>query len=235
MKLKEVGLWVGEDAGLAKQVEIEFLRKTHHVMEILSATLPKDFELDGNKYLTIVFGQSADYTHYNEALGVSLYPVPDFDFQRYFAIESCERDKLILNHVRQVLMDIIERSPCSEDRRPIIETLYKQIVEHRFKLVQEVKKLSKLFPDRTRKIQVFRHLSAENGEAWRAVVTTRTAGQILKSEWITSHPDYLNRTEVFSKALWKSGRYLILDRLGSVSYSLTEKTLKSNKVYCFED
>ena len=171
--------------------------------------LPRRFELDGATKFTLFCGpRPCDESVYTQVLGTSWYYVEDFDFAAYYAGSAKEREEAVLTTLVDALVHI-----AAEHSKPteLIREAGTAVRDCGFFIELSVKKLSRSTADRGLRLNVFRRLSHEDGEAWGIRVLDRR-GVELGTEWITDHPDYLDRTTHFNASRWADGVFQIVQR-----------------------
>jgi hypothetical protein len=184
----------------------------HHVKEIFMELMPSKFYLDGMSKVQITCGPSGNEPKYRRILGTSEYRVEDFDFRAYHESSARERESRILDVLEKTLCSIAEKH--GSDKSVIIESA-EAVRKHSFLLKKKVSKLSKSIVDH--RVNVYRHLSKEDGEAWTLEVVDKKK-RIMYEEIIGKKPNYLDMRDVYKKSSIEGGNFVIYNRLGKEVY-----------------
>ncbi len=194
----------------------------HHVKEIFLTSLPRKFSLDGSRKIQITCGRDPDTPTYSKVSGVTNYQVADFGFHDYYASKPHEREKAILQLLRDSFIDIIahcgEREAKAEKKRIVLDATNK-VVSCNFRRKIAVKKLSRAVPSLPLKVQIYRVLSQEDGESWCCEVE-RNAKDLLFSEWMGKHPEYLYGAGLYATSEFDADVFRVFDNLGKRTYEL---------------
>ncbi|MFC5664528.1 hypothetical protein ACFP3U_16230 [Kitasatospora misakiensis] len=73
-------------------------------------------------------------------------------------------------------------------------------------------------PGRTQSGQYWQAL----GEAWRIEITGKSA-TAPDVRWMTERPHYLDMRDVFARPEWTDGRFIVRNRLGKITYELSQR------------
>ncbi len=179
--------------------------------------LPKTFTLDGSSKLHVWVGPRGQDPKYQQLLGSSIYYYEDFNFAEYFALPQLQRDLRALTVLETSFLDIGPRH--DEKARQVIRNACVSEKEMDFASTTRWEKLSKRNANKKVKVNVYRHLNRNDGEAWSCQVTTNDNVE-LHTEWIGDRPDYINRTEFYKTSRWQGDVFQICQRLGQVVHQL---------------
>lgn len=193
-----------------------FRSTTHHVREIFTALLPSSYVLDGSSVFQITCGPRGEESQYRQCLGSSEYYVEDFEFSSYAKADPAGRERMILATVERALSDIATRANADSS---VVKTTAAAVLEHNFQLTTEIKKLRKGLGTSGNKLQVYRSLASEFGEAWYARITDRH-GSLLAEREMNKKPDSLDRRDYFKAAELIEGSYVVRDHLGKETFRL---------------
>ncbi len=186
----------------------------HHVREIFTALLPRNFDLDGSSVIQITCGPCTNDSKYESVLGSSEYFIEDFDFGFYAAASSNEREALLLSSVETALIEIAALAGTSP---AAIMATAQAVRDGGFKLELEVIKLRKRLPSSTNTVRVFRCLSSMDGETWRARCFDKN-GKLCGAKVMGKAPDFLDRRDFYHAAELRDGQYIVLSRLGKETF-----------------
>ncbi len=197
-----------------------FRWSVHHVKEVFLALLPPKFVLDGSSKVQITCGPRGQEAAYFQVLGATNYYQEEFDFDLYYAANAAEREELILTLLEKSFIEIATRV---DDRPPSLQDqILKAANEVRslgFGLKLRSKKLSKSTPSRKLKLDIYRHLDRQVGEAWSVEIAIPNRG-LVHREWIGKVPNYLDLTDFYKTSKWDGNSFVIQDRLSKTVYQL---------------
>jgi hypothetical protein len=205
MFLKSLRVYSGRLVKLTN--EVPFRWTTHHVTEIFISLLPKNYELDGSSLVQITCGLDEGQPTYRQMLGSSEYYIPDFDFQGYYNLSLEEREKYILGVIEKTLTEIARQYNANE---LIIFQTAEEVRRREFNLKIHIKKLSKKFPGRALKIDVYRHLSKEGGEDWTLEVIQ--SKEVVHKEFMRQRPNSLDLRDYFKKSEWNGHDFIVFSK-----------------------
>ena len=188
----------------------------------------KGTEIDGSGKITICAHQVRAYPgeekyicdHY---FHISIYYL---DKEQIDAIETATDEGsesiVIAEILRNSLLDIAQRSNCSEDVTKKIESVFECIINSHFVCEERIAKLTKRSKSTGFTAHVYRVLSENTGEGWYIKITDRK-GNVLCQETISSSTRYVNRlgSQLYAKAEWQGDTFVIMERFGKVVYSIT--------------
>lgn len=127
----------------------------------------------------------------------------------------------IASLIEHVLIDIAQKADAMPSTIDQIQSATLQIRDMAFSYEKRIDKLSKASPDRRYSAQIFRCLGQNIGEAWRLEMQTKDGVQYR--EWITTVPEYMDRTDFFKTAKWENGVFQITDNLGEPVITVSMK------------
>lgn len=189
----------------------------HHVKEVYLALMPKKFVLDGSSKVQITCGPKGAELQYQQVLGASNY-YAELDFALFNRVLPTERDEMALGVLEASL---IAMGRCQRDwsdtKESVVNATAAMVRERDFRLCLPVRKLSKTLP-RKCKIDVYRNLSREDGEAWSCEI--RDKEKVIHKEWLGKRPNYLNRTDFYKRSGIVGSLFQIQCRLGIVVFEL---------------
>lgn len=199
MYLKQIRIEQGECVNV-KSNDFTFRCTAHHVKEIFMALLPLKYRLDGSSLLQITCGLRGDkalYYKWND-FGSSEYFVEDFDFDNYRNSSPKEREVIILELIRFVLINIAQENNSEME---ILNRTLLAVKNSNFYLKTKIQKLCKKHSLSKLRLNVNRILSKENGEMWNLEIYD---GKILKyQDNITKNQGCVDYRNEFSKAEWR--------------------------------
>jgi hypothetical protein len=227
MYLRHIQLRQSELAQFQGDSDFVFHWTGHHVKEIFLNYMPRRYDLNGTSQITLICGpRPAKDQEYTEVLGTSALYIEDFDFDYYIQASGQQREEAILELLESAFVRI-----ASQKEKPfdVIRKAAATVRRSAFALRLPIEKLSRSTSDRSIRINVFRNLSLDDGEAWSAEVSNRS-GLLLATEWITPRPHYLDRTEHFSESRWEGSEFQILsNRLNQIEYRLDVTTYRESE------
>jgi hypothetical protein len=192
----------------------------HHVKEIFLALFPNNLNINNSSKIAIEFGSRGDEPIFNNVLGVTNCFIETFDFDNFYKLNDNEKELVLLENIKNALINIIRNNADNENVIEQIIIIVNKIIENKFSLEIEVKKLSKISSDKKYKINVFRILNKEIGEGWKIIKIDRKTKQIIKETWMTNNPNYLDRTDFYKKAEIDEHEYIVKTDLGNIVYNM---------------
>src|SRR5256885_11835663 len=100
----------------------------------------------------------------------------------------------LLELLRQCLMDIANRKGPNPQAVQAINAAADAVVQRQFQLTLPIKKLGKSSRDRKSRVEVFRRLDSEVGEAWYCEVT-RAGQRTPQRLWMSDVPGFIRSEE----------------------------------------
>lgn len=196
--------------------------KSHHITELFMELCPQ-FELDGNRQLTIFATRNrrkgaAKYNNY-KSFHVSSYYLESEQIEKLEFLKDTDAERYILELIKDVLIDIVDEYDKNKDKRSVIENTTKRIMEMDFSLKKRIDKLCKKKKNGKNRAEVIRWLDKEVGEAWY-VEFINEESRNTRIEWLTDKTNYLDRRDYFKKAEWEGNRFIIRDKLGEEVISI---------------
>ncbi|MFC4923379.1 hypothetical protein [Delftia deserti] len=214
MKLNLLTLHESDLATLPDGVYIR--RLTHPITEMFMALLPA-VEINGSSKIAVVLGPQGEAEAFDNVLGVTAVFVEDFDFAHFLAQDRAAQNQQLLELLRQCLMDIAHRKGPNLQAVQAINAAADAVVQSQFQLTLPIKKLGKRSKDRKSRVEVFRRLDSEVGEAWYCEVTR--AGQSTPQKlWMSDVPGFIDRRDYFKTAEISGNSYIAKSRLGWVVF-----------------
>ena len=180
--------------------------------------IPRDYVLDGSSKISVIFGKRHGgkpqrYT----MLGVTVRHIEDFDIEHYMTLSVLEQQEIILSVLSSTMIEVARSSGADLD---VIQRAADAVRECGFATEIEIKKLSRSSKDHKFRIKIFRRLGPDVGEIWEARIYL-SDGSLLATELISSKPDWLDRTDHFSKSQWSGDVFQIAySRLDKINYQL---------------
>lgn len=135
----------------------------------------KHFRPDAAK-LTVTIGPDANQSDCSRCLSVAEIWINDADFAEFFALDDAGRDRWVLRHLRDSLMDAAARQGVSDD------AVYRAVTQAKSEgllLAYRIKNLSRVHPCRKLQFNVARSIQ-RGGERWSLEVCDR-AGNLHES------------------------------------------------------
>lgn len=191
----------------------------HHVKEIFLALLPKGFALDGSSKLQITCGPRGTEPLCQQMLGATNYFQEDFDFESYFDAKPQERERTIVGLLQTVMTDIATRANVGGDVIDVVSDTAQAVRERGFSLKLHSKKLSSGYRRSGVRVDVYRNLSGQVGEAWSCELSRKGSSRIHE-EWMGKKPHYLDLTDFYRSSEWNGGVFTIRNKLGKAVYEL---------------
>jgi len=185
----------------------------YHIVELFKYYMPK-IDLDGSTKLTIKFTEKPENEEvYNcsKPFRVSWYYVSPDKIQKNVA--GRDRDLFYVNLLGNILKDIAQINGCDVFVVQMIEETVNKVIDQEFALSYAIKKLSKTSKDKRYKATVLRNLSS-NGEKWCLELCAKD-GSVLGADLLADYA-HVSKEELFYKAEWQEGRFIIYERLGRV-------------------
>lgn len=190
----------------------------HHVRELLLHYIGRDYVLGGSSKFSATFGPRPDYdAPFRTVLGVTSYYVEDFDVENHMTRPVEEQQEAILTELTHVMMHAARSAGGNPD---VISNAADEVRRNGFACEIPIKKLARSTKDHKLRVEVFRRLGPQVGEVWEARICSRDCS-VLGVEPITENPDYLVRTDHYSKSSWSGNIFQITyTRLKTIEYSL---------------
>ena len=192
----------------------------HHIKEIFLILFPKNVGINDSSKIAIVFGPRGDEPIFNNVLGVTNYFIEVFNLKKFYELSDSEKEMFFLENIKNSLINIVNNNSKDEEIIKQITSTADRVIESKFSLEIEVKKLSKISIDKKYKISVYRVLNKEVGEGWKYIKTNRKTKQIIEENWLENIPNYLNRTDFYKRSEIYVNEYVIKDYLGSIRYKM---------------
>lgn len=201
--------------------------QTHHISEMLMHFLGR-IDLDRSTKLVIYLKekpQKEQVYNCDNYFRVSWYYVSSEDIKKVKACKGIERDVCYLNIITGVLKEIAQKNQCEERILERINEAAAEVINQKFNLAFQVKKLSKASKDRQYRMRIYRNLCPE-GEKWSAEIKEKA--KPAKTVDLMKNYAHISKAGVFFKAEWKENTYFLYDRLGNVMAAITpaEKILQ---------
>ena len=216
MKLSILVLEESQSANLPKNA-IPFRWLTHHVSEIYLNLLPK-INVNNSRKIVLNFGNQGNDVAFNSVLGCTNIFIEDFDFEKFYSSSTGEQELILIDAIKANLVSIYKRTNNNPEDIQSIIAIADKVIEIEFNLEIPIKKLQKVTKDKQKRIEIYRVLNAEVGEAWKCKIINQKDNSLLAEHWINEVPSYLDRVDYFKKAEIKENIYTIYNHLGNVTY-----------------
>ncbi len=202
----------------------EFHRLTYHVQEgfliHLRRELDKEHFLPDAVKLNVTFGPDANRSEYSCCLSVAGIWINDADFTEFFALDDAGRDRWVLRHLRDSLIDVAARQGASYDA---VDRAVTQAQSEGLLLRYRINKLSKMHPCRKLKFNVTRSIQ-RGGESWFLEVCDR-AGNLHETFTILEDTYYIHAARFLRKSRWRGDTFLLTDSGGRITFQKSSKLL----------
>jgi hypothetical protein len=210
MYLREIRIQKSNNITIACS-SLTFRQTSHHVGEIFIALLPTKYTLDGSSLFQITCGNSEEKPIYNRLayFGCSEYFVEEFDFNSYYNCSQAEQEKIILNMIESVLLQIAKDNNSDTE---VIKKTVQDIKDANFYMKIKIQKLCKKYSASKLRININRILSKEDGESWNLEVYN--GKNLVHEEYITKRPSYVDSRGTFFKSQWRGNVFSITDHIG---------------------
>lgn len=187
----------------------------------------KGVDLDGSGKITICAHRNRlvpgrEKYICDEKFHVSIYYLEQAEIRQ---IEEADKDTepmVVLEILRNALLDIARRNQGSEDTAEKIERAFEGIISHHFVREERIDKLTKRSRSTGLTAHVYRVLSAEVGEGWYLKMTDRK-GNILSQETMGGDIRYVDRlnSRLYAKSAWRGNTFVMLERFGREVFSIS--------------
>lgn len=186
----------------------------------------KGIEIDGSRKITICAHQSRmipgeEKYICDRCFHISAYYLEQTEIDRIDGSDKETEPMVMLEILRNALLDIAQRNHCSVDITEKIKQSFEWIVNHKFTREDHIGKLTKRSKDTGLTAHIYRVLSAEIGEGWYVKVTDKK-GNIICKHTIGNKTGYVDRLNSFlyAKAEWRGNTFVIFERFGKEVFSI---------------
>lgn len=223
MRFRDLSIGAANKAVLPDNLDKkEFNQSCWHIQEMFLAFLPNDYVLDGTAKTNIHCGSDGLNKKYMNYDDVNIYYVEDFDFASYANAGRHERELIILETLKEALLDIADK--YNSDPSPILHAI-DEVRNFDFRLAME-KKLSRSTKSRKFRLQVIREVKY-GGEDWY-IEFCNSKREFLEKILIAENTNFLESSYQYRKSKWENQDFVILDHIGEESFRfdtayLTEK------------
>jgi hypothetical protein len=200
------------------QNKIPFRYIAHHVKEIYLYLFPKDISINNSSKIALEFGHKVNEPIFDNILGVTNYFIEIFDFNTFYKISQNKQENVILENIKYSFIEISKIKGEDDNIINGIKATTNKVIENKFNLEINIRKLSKISLDKKYKIEIFRILNREVGEGWKYKIINRIDKEIIEENWIMQIPNYLDKTEYYKKSEIVNKEYLIYNNLGKITY-----------------
>lgn len=190
----------------------------------------KGVEIDGSGKITICAHQSRmtpgkEKYICDRYFHISIYYLEQAEID---LIEESDKDTepmVILEILRNALLDIAQRNKCSLDITEKIKQSFEWIVDNKFTREDHIGKLTKRSKDTGLTAHIYRVLSAEVGEGWYVKVVDKK-GNIICQRTLGEKTRYVDRLNSFlyAKAEWRENTFVIFERFGKEVFTINITT-----------
>ena len=188
-----------------------FHRPAHHINELFLHFLGNRVTLDGSSKISILCGPRLTEPQYQQVLGCSVCFLESFDFLAFDLGTARERSELFLTAIETVLSDIAARSGVSAGA---IQAAAQLVRGRDFCCSMEVKRLSLSLG--SMRLQVFRNLSDELGEAWSLRLVPR-GGEPIAELPIGPRPGYIDGRSAYRSTSVEDRIFTVWGSFGRVA------------------
>jgi len=203
---------------------LEFQQLTYHVREGLLVYLLR--ELDNKHFLpdaaklNVTFGPDANQSDYSCCLSVAEIWINDADFAEFFALDDAGRDRWVLRHLGDSLIDAAARQGASYDA---VDRAVTKAHSEGLLLEYRIKNLSRVHPCRKLEFNVVRSIR-RGGESWSLEVCDR-AGNLHETFSIFEDTYYIHAARSLRKSRWRGDTFLLTDSGGRIKFQKSSKLL----------
>ena len=190
----------------------------HHVSEIFLELFPENININNSSKITIEFGPQGNEPVFNGTFGCTNYFIESFDFAEFYKLDDSEKEYILLENIKVGLISIIKNNFLDTNIIEQIEDTTNKVIENKFSLEIEVKKLAKNSSNKYYKISIFRVLNKKVGEGWKLMKIDRKTKEVIEENWIGKIPSYLNRSDYYKKSEIIGNEYIIRNNLDEVVY-----------------
>lgn len=195
----------------------------------------KGTDIDGSGKITICAHQirlASGKEKYicNHNFNISIYYLEQEEINAIEKADTNTEPMVIWEILRNALLDIAQRSHCSEEVTKKIEGAFENIISNQFVRQECIDKLTKRAKNIGLTAYVYRTVSAETGEGWYVKIADRK-GNSYCQEAISDDTRYVDRlgSRLYAKAEWHGNTFVIFNRFGKDVFSISVKTRKNDK------
>ncbi len=200
--------------------------RSFYLCRMIEETL-KGVEIDGSEKITIcahrvrVIPGEEKYIC-DRYFHISIYYLEQTEIDLIDAANKDNEPIVILGILKNALLDIAQRSKCSEEVTKKIEQTFDWISSNHFTCEELIGRLTKRSRDTGLTACVYRVLSAEVGEGWYIKIIDKTGATICKKT-IGDAIGYVDRlgSHLYAKAEWRGETFVILERFGKEVFSIS--------------
>ncbi len=225
MIFRDLAIHLGDAANIpVGHSELQFHELTYHVGEGLLVHLLRELEnkhfLPDAAKLNVTFGPDVNQFDYSCCLSVAQIWINEVDFVEFFALDDAGRDRWVLGHLRNAIIEAAKRQGASCD---VVERAVTKAQAEGLQLRYRIKKLSRAHPGRKLEFNVVRSIH-RGGESWFLEVCDR-AGQLQETFPILEDTYHIRAASMFRKSRWRGDTFLLTDSGGRIRFQKSSKLL----------
>lgn len=188
----------------------------------------KGIEIDGSGKITICAHQVHTYPGEekyvcSQYFHISIYYLEPEEIDALDrAIDEGTETIVMAGILRNSLLDIAQRSNCSEDVIERIEEAFETIGNNHFVRKERIKRLTKRSKSNGLTAHMYRIFSEETGEGWYVKIADRK-GNVIRWEPVGANTRYIDRlgSGLYSKAEWRGDTFVISEKFGQDIFSIS--------------
>ncbi len=199
----------------------------YHIAEMFMELLPL-IEINNSSKIAIVFGKKDKFdTEFDGIDGVTSVFVENFDFNYFYNSNKEEQNHIILENIKNTLVEIYKRRGKDVSVIKMIEETANKLIECNFNLKIPIKRLSKSSKDRKYKINVYRVLNNEIGEGGLCEVYNKSENKTYET-WLTNNPSFVDIKELFRKVSIDDELFTIFTRFDKIVSQIEYREIVNN-------
>lgn len=220
MRLSVLTVELSDETKIPQNDKNPFRFFAHHIKEIFLALFPRNISVNNSSKIAIEFGIRGNEPKFNNELGVTNWFIEEFNFNGFYLANDYEKEIILLENIKDALIDIIKNYSMNNNAIEQIINTSNKVIENKFSLEIEIKKLSKITLDKKYRINIYRVLNKEAGEGWKIVKTDRKTSMIVEENWMINIPNYLDKTDFYKRAEINRNEYILKNYLGDIVYKI---------------
>lgn len=193
------------------RLQKDFNITTHTVQDIFWYNIPSKFELNGISKLNIIIQEPIEDREFNGHFdGFADYHYMGFDFENYFSLTYYEKNKKILEVLKETLKEILKDN---QDKLNIFLDITDKIRKDGFVHEHESKKLSKFHKSQKIRASVIFRIDEKGQNAFLKIKNKKG------KELLTTH---LLKNRVYDfwdnlhKSKWEDNKFQLINRNGKI-------------------